>query len=103
MNKHHIWTLSAIVNFANPTDTCSVCKDNKLSYVGMDYSCDVVEQCRDSCSPRQICDDNQCKGSNTLYKILMQPTYDDIKMRVCTDQDENDKKIFLRFVELYVM
>ena len=43
MNEDHIWTLSAIVNFAtNPTDICSVCGSNKPSYVGMDYSCDVV-------------------------------------------------------------
>ena len=103
MNEHHIWTLSAIVNFDNPTDICSVCDDNKPSYVGMDYSCDVVEQCRDSCSPRQIWGDNQCKGSNTFFKNLMQPTSDDIEMRVCTDQDENDEEIFLSFVELYVM
>ena len=38
MNEHHIWTLSVRVNFANPTDICSVCASNKPSYVGMDYS-----------------------------------------------------------------
>ena len=104
MNEQHIWTLSAIVNFAtNPTDICSVCASNKPSYVGMDYSCDVVERCRDICSPRQIWGSSQCIGSNTFYKNLTQTISDDIEMRVCTDQDENDENIFLSFVELYVM
>ena len=104
MNEHHIWTLSAIVNFAtNPTDICLVCGDNKPSYVGMDYSCNVVDQCKDNCSPRQIWGSGQCIGNNTFYKNLMQPTSDDIEMRVCTDQAEDDEDIFLSFVELYVM
>ena len=104
MNGHHIWTLSAIVNFAtNPTDICSVCASNKPSYVGMDYSCDVVDQCKDNCSPRQIWGSGHCIGNNTFYKNLTQPTSDDIEMRVCTDQAEDDEDIFLSFVELYVM
>ena len=106
MNEHHIWTLSAIINFAtNPTDICSICANNKPSYVGMDYSCDVVgtEKCGISCSPRQIWGSGQCIGNSTFYKNLMQPTYDDIEMRVCTDQAEDDEDIYLSFVELYVM
>ena len=103
MSKHHIWTLSAIVNFANPTDMCSVCDDNKPSYVGMDYSCDVVERCKGNCSPRQIWGSVRCIGNNTFYKNLMQPTTDVIEMRVCTDQAEGDEDIFLSSVELYVM
>ena len=43
MNEHHICTLSAIVNYANFTDKYSVCASNKPSYVGMDYSCDVID------------------------------------------------------------
>ena len=103
MNEHHIWTLSAIVNFANPTDMCPICDNNKPSYVGMDYSCDVVELCRGSCRSRQIWGSGQCIGSNTFYKNLTQLTSDDIQMRVCTDQDENDEDIFFSFVELYIM
>ena len=104
INKYHIWTLSAIVNFAtNPTDICSVCASNKPSYVGMDYSCDVVDQCKDNCSPRQIWGSGHCIGNNTFYKNLMQPTSDDIDMRVCTDQAENDEDIFLSFIEIYVL
>ena len=87
MNEDHIWTLSTIVNFAtDPTDICSVCDDNKPSYVGMDYSCDVVDECKSNCSPRQIWGIGQCIGNSTFYKNLMQPTSDDIEMRVCTDQ-----------------
>ena len=107
MNEHHIWTLSAIVNFVtNPTDICSVCASNKPSYVGMDYSCDVVDQCKDNCSPRQIWGSGQCIGNNTFYKNLTQPTSDDIEMRVCTDQtaeSPKDEDIFLSYMELYVM
>ena len=106
MKEHHIWTLSAIVNFAtNPTDICSVCASNKPSYVGMDYSCDVVgtQKCGIGCSPRQIWASGQCIGSNTFYKNLTQLTYDDIEMRVCTDQAEGDEDIYLSFVELYVV
>ena len=104
VNKHHIWTLSAIVNFHNsPTDICSVCASNKPSYVGMDYSCDVVERCRDNCSPRQIWDSGHCIGNNTFYKNLMKPTSDDREMRVCADQADSDEDVFLSFVEPYVM
>ena len=105
MNEHHIWTLSAIVNFANPTLICSVCASNKPNYVGMDYSCDVLgtRACKSGCSPRQIWGSGQCIGNNTFYKNLMQPTSDDIKMRVCTDQAEDDEDIYLSFIELYVM
>ena len=105
MNEHHIWTLSAKVNFANPTEICSVCANNKPSYVGMDYSCDVVgtQSCKDNCSPRQIWGSGQCIGNNTFYKNLMQPTSDDIEMRVCTDQADHDEDIFLSFVEIFVM
>ena len=106
MNEHHIWTLSAIVNFAtNPADICSVCASNKPSYVGMDYSCDVLgtRACKSGCSPRQIWGTGQCIGNNTFYKNLINSTSDDIEMRVCTDQAEDDEDIFLSFVELYVM
>ena len=99
--------MSAIVNFAtNPTDICSVCASNKLSYVGMDYSCDVVERCKGNCSPRQIWGSGQCIGNNTFYKNRMQPTSDDIEMRVCTNQtamNPEDEDIFLSFVEIFVM
>ena len=106
MKEHHIWTLSAIVNFAtNPPDICSVCTSNKPNFVGMDYSCDVVgtQKCGIGCSPRQIWGSGQCIGNNTFYKNLMQPTSDDIEMRVCTDQAEEDEDIFLSYIELYVM
>ena len=96
MNEHHIWTLSAIVNINN-NDISSVCNSNKPSYVGMDYSCDVVgtKKCQTVCS--------KIWENNTFYKNLTEPTSNDIKMRVCTDQDEGDEDIFLGFVEFYVM
>ena len=106
MNEHHIWTLSAIVNLANnPNDICSVCTRNKPSYVGMDYSCDVVgtQKCGSGCSPRQIWVDGQCKGNNTFYKNLKQLTSDDIEMRLCADQPKDDEDIFLSYIEIYVM
>ena len=105
MNEHHIWTLTAIVNFVHRSDICSVCGSNKPSYVGMDYSCDVLgtRACKIGCSPRQIWGSGQCIGNNTFYKNLMQPTSDNIKMRVCTDQAEDDEDIYLSFIELYVM
>ena len=106
INKHHIWTLTAIVNFANnPDDICSVCTRNKPSYVAMDYSCDVVgtQKCGSGCNPRQIWVDGQCKGNNTFYKNLKQLTSDDIEMRVCADQPKGDEDIFLSYIEIYVM
>jgi len=71
----------------------------------MDFSCDVVEECfiTNSCSPRQIWRSGQYIGNNTFYKNLMQPTTDDIEMRVCLDQDDTDEEIFLNFFEIYVM
>ena len=105
MNEHHIWTLSAIVNFANPAVICSVCASNKPSYVGMDYSCDVLgtQSCKNNSGLRQIWGSGQCIGNNTFYKNLTQPTSDDREMRVCTDQAEDDEDIYLSFIELYVM
>ena len=104
ISEHHIWILTAIVNIAtNPIDICSVCASNKPSYVGMDYSCDVVDKCKGFCSPKHIWGSGQCIGSNTFYKNLMQPTSDDIEMRVCTDQHEGDEDIFLSVVEIFVM
>ena len=106
MNEHHIWTFSAIVNYdSNPTDICSVCARIKPNYVGLDYSCDVLgtQPCRNNCSPRQIWGSGQCIGNITFYKNLMQPTSDDIEMRVCTDQAHDDEDIFLSFVEIFVM
>ena len=102
MKEHHIWTLSATIK---PTGECpSVCDKNKPTYVGMDYSCDVVDECKINCSPRQIWGSDQCIGNNTFYKNLMQPTSDDIEMRVCADQAAKaDEDIFLSFVELYIM
>ena len=68
MNEHHNWTLSAIANFpTNITDICSVCASNKPSYGGMDYFCDVIDQSKDSCSPRQIWGSGQCIGSNIFF------------------------------------
>ena len=69
----------------------------------MDYSCDVVgtQKCTNNC--RLIWGSGQCIGRNTFYKNLMQPTSDDIEMRVCTDNDELDEDIFLSFVEIFVM
>ena len=104
ISEHHIWTLTTIVNFAtNAIDICSVCASNKPSYVGMDYSCDVVDQCKGVCSPRQIWGSGQCIGNNTFYKHLTQTTSDDIEMRVCTDQHEGNEDIFLSVVEIFVM
>ena len=105
-SEHRIWTLTATVDFANPTDICSVCASNKPIYVGMDYFCDVVKECNSNCSPRQIWDSGQCIGNNTFYKNLTQSTSDDIEMRVCTDQtavNPADEDIFLSFVEIFTM
>ena len=102
MNEHQIWTLTAIVNFDDdPTDICSVCGSSK----GMDYSCEVLGTwtCKSGCSSRQIWGSGQCIGNNTFYKNLMQPTSDDLEMRVCTDQYEGDEDINMSFIELYVM
>ena len=69
---------------------------------------DVVgtQPCRNNCNLRQIWGSGQCIGNNTFYKKLMQPTSDDIDMRVCTDETSDnpeDEDIFLSFVEIFVM
>ena len=96
--------MPAIVDFLYPADVCSVCNDNKPTYVGVEYSCDVIDRCKSNCSPRQIWGSGQRIRSNTFYKNLMQPTSGDIDMKVCTDlAAETDKDIFLSFVEIFVM
>ena len=96
--------LSAIVNFViNPTDICSVCASNKPSYVGMDYSCDVVgrQRCENNC--RLMWGSGQYIGNNKFYKNLMKLISEDIDMRVGTDQGVHNENILLSFVELHVM
>ena len=63
-----------------------------------------VEQCYQSlaCNLSQLWDGGQCVGGATFYRQLPQPTTDNIEMRVCRGQDQNDEDILITFVEIFV-
>ena len=83
--------------------------------VGDDYLCDTAVATAPShqsfysdyplwdgagCGPQSTC----CSFNSPpwFYKQLPQTTTDDIEMRVCRDQERDDKDIAMEIIELYV-
>jgi len=105
-NRSHIWTYSSVVFFASGNaDRCSICDDNKPSYVGTNYTC-VAAQCSNDqgCYPDSLWsnDVKVCEGNGTFYRQLSESTTDDIEMRVCRDQARDDEDILISYMELFV-
>ena len=101
-NRTHIWTFAASINLH--AGGCAVCNRERPGYIGMHYSCELDEQCYQSlaCNLNQLWDGGQCVGGATFYRQLSQSTTDDIEMRVCRGQDQNDEDILITFVEIFV-
>ena len=105
--RSHIWTFTASVNFAG--GVCAVCDRKKPSYVDL-FSCELVtrDNPQEFCSPGSSCKQlwdgtNQCVGGGTFYRILSEPTSEDIEMRVCRAQARHDEDILVTFVEIFVL
>ena len=122
--RQHIWTFANAINEddQNPANKCP-CTNTAISnfvppppiFVGNDYFCDtaVVSGFNNlafydtdplwdgaGCGPQSTC----CSFNNPpwFYKPLSQATTDDIKMRVCRDQDRSEEDIAIEIIELYV-
>ena len=101
--RKHIWTFAAgIVSTSN--ERCGRCDFNIPAFIGNNLSCEI----NDVCTTPPYCHDplwdgNQCVGSATFYRELPESTSEDVEMRVCRDQDNNDEDILLTLVELYVL
>ena len=122
--RHHIWTFAAALDEyagSHPHYNCP-CTDvknkNKATpppnFIGNDYFCDTASENLfqykfysddplwdgDGCGPLNEC----CSFNNPpwFYKELLQPTTDDIEMRVCRDQISPDEDIRIEMIDLYV-
>ena len=102
--RKHIWTFAAGI-VGNDNLSCPRCNYFKPRFIGNNFSCEINDVC-DSNAPYchdPLWDGNQCFGSATFYRELPEPTSEDIEMRVCRDQDNNDEDILLTLVDLYVL
>ena len=120
--RRHLWTFAAALHEAgtNPHSFCPCTNTNTASqasqppaFVGNDYFCDTAMQYYQhifygddplwdgaGCGPLSTC----CSFNNPpwFYKLLPQPTTDDIEMRVCRDQAASDEDIAIEMVEIYI-
>ena len=105
--REHIWTFAAA-----HVDSCPCTNTNPVNqppaFVGRDYFCDTGNSWPSQfdplwdgagCGPRSTC----CSFNNPpwFYKQL-QPTADDIEMRVCRNYASSDEDIAIEIVEIYV-
>ena len=93
-----------LVLIATRYGECMVCERERPSYIEMDYSCELVEQCHpgDVCNLDKLWDRDQCIGNATFYRQLPHATTVDIEMRVCRGQDRHDEDILLTFIEIFL-
>ena len=112
--RQHIWTFAAALDrTGNSTSSGSYCPCQNTThpqpamivppFVGEDYFCDAAEDGlqTDLLWTSYMGSDCLCCGNRSrFYKQLPQPTTDDIEMRVCKDED--DENIGLEYVFIYV-
>ena len=118
--RQHIWTYAAALA-SRPSNYCpcitSAQGNEPPDFVGDDYFCDSGQQEHASMSPPQfysadpLWDGAGCGSVNTcctfntppwFYKQLPDPTTDDIEMRVCRDEGNDNEDIAIQVVEIYV-
>ena len=121
-SKHHIWTFAAARDELRADQwrcPCSKCNQNFTGrvppYVGNDYFCDSgtllfpdpnQEYTADplwdgsGCAPASEC----CNFNSPPWfcKKLLQPSTDNIELRVCRDELGSDEDIQISLIELYV-
>ena len=120
--RRHIWTFAAAVHERN-SNSHSVCPCTNIrnsppppvpDFVGDDYFCDTGSENHyqfifygddplwDGAGCGQY---NTCCDFNSppwFRKEISSPTSDDIEIRLCTDQDQNDEDINFETLEIYV-
>ena len=121
--REHIWTFASALDEPATGGARVVCPciirnifvDTIPSFVGNDYFCDTGSQNTyqqhtlypadplwdgAGCGPLNTC----CSFNNPpwFYKLLPQPTTDDIEMRVCRDSDRDNEDIYISSIDIYV-
>jgi hypothetical protein len=121
--RQHIWTFAAGLDEVGsiPQYNCA-CTNTNLAdrtrpppaFVGNAYFCDTTATTRftnglfypngllwdgTGCGPLNTC----CSFNNPpwFYKRLLQPTTDDIEMRVCRDSPVSNEDVLIEVIELY--
>ena len=97
--RQHIWTLAATTSLA----FCPRATGSSVTvppYVGTDYFCDVSSSCTDRLwdGAGSLAGDE----ANCFYKVLPQPTTDDIEFRVCTKQNSAIEDVYIEYVKIYI-
>ena len=119
--RQHVWTFVAGLQEDDFFSTCPCTTNARATpppnFVGNDYFCEagtprntlpatimiyIDDPLWDGrgCIPSNPC----CSFNNPpwFYKQLLQPTTDDLEMRVCRDEDVSNEDIALESVEIYV-
>ena len=112
--RQHIWTFAA----AGRIDTiCSCRTESRPASVGSDLFCDSGNPMSSTATSNTFHSDNPlwdgvgctadnecCPTDNPPYflKTLLQPTTDDIEMRVCRNEGRDNEDIAIETVEIYV-
>ena len=97
--RHHIWSFSGGLEIGAP------------SFVGNDYFCEAHIATDYSINLNNLmwdgkdCGSSHCCSFNNppwFSKQLLQPTTDDVEMRVCRDQSQADEDIAVQSYEIYI-
>ena len=106
--RNHVWMLAVTIPQRSRMAGCTSCNFEVPSFVGSDYSCQIVPDCT-SLSDDSTCRivevwnyDNLCNGDNIFYRNLTQTTTEDLEMRLCRDQARSDEDISISFIEIFV-
>ena len=90
----HIWTFAAVNRIGHLDGAhCSCSSNSHPAFVGRDYFCYVL---------RNQWQESDCTSSSPpwFYKQLSPPTSDDIEMRACRDED--NENVGIQAIEIYV-
>jgi len=101
--RTHVWSFAALVNVKSKG--CSVCEKTKPSFVGTDFSCELVMQCPKNtvCNSEVLWKGCQCVGGESFYKEFSCFITQDLEIRLCRGQHRHDEDILITFIELFVM
>ena len=118
--RKHIWTFAAgVEDVGNSPYHCPCSSTNYQgvvpSFIGDDYFCESAELTsqwrRRIYSENPLWDGTGCTSTSTccnmnnppwFCKELPRPTRDNIEMRACGDQHQNDEDVLVSLVEIYV-
>ena len=119
--RSHIWTFANAQDETQSDNSVCPCTKTDSTYTGVvppfidnDYFCDTGSRYEWSSqwyTADPLWDGAGCGGSSTccefnsppwFCKALPEPTTDDIEMRVCKDEDNNNENIGIEMVNIYL-